>query len=92
MKQLEQLRELKEALVDAHDVVDAHILTGGRLPNGEVVPFNPRAEVFNNLRDALRILAFSHDGAPEKLAGGNVEALSTAGLALIDTGSSEVAQ
>lgn len=91
MKQLDRLHELKEALADAQDVVDAHILSGGRLPNGEVVPFNPRAEVFNNLRDALRILAFSHDGAPEQQAGGNVEALSTAGLALIEEGS-EVAQ
>lgn len=91
MKQLEQLRELKEALADAHDVVDAHILTGGRLPNGETIPFNPRAEVFNKLRDALRQLTFCHDGAPEQVAGHNVVALSTQGLALFGEGS-EVAQ
>lgn len=77
MKQIEQLRELKDALADAHDTVEAHILTGGRLPDGQVVPFNPRAEVFNNIRDALRLLAFSHDGSLQNQAGGNAEALSS---------------
>lgn len=86
MKQLEKLRALREALAEAHDYVSTYIATGGQVAPGEVIAFNPRAEVFNQLRDALREVTFRHEGAPaaEQLVDG-VAALSTRGLALIDT-------
>lgn len=88
MKQTENLRALQEALAEAHDYVSAHLATGGQVTPGEVVPFNPRAEVFNQLRDALRLATFRHDGMPAASANYQhdaVVALSTGGLAMIDT-------
>ncbi len=85
MKQTENLIALQEALSDAHDYVTAHLATGGKLGDASV-PFNPRAEVMNQLRDALRFVTFQHDGAPAASAyqTPTVVALSTSGLATID--------
>lgn len=96
MKQLEKLRALREALAEAHDYVSAYLATGGHVTSGEVIPFNPRAEVFNQLRDALREVTFRHERAPaaEAAAESSVDgvvALSTSGLALIDTPAGEAA-
>lgn len=81
MKQTENLRALREALAEAHDHVSALLVSGG-----DAAAFNPRAEVFNQLRDALRVVTFHHERAPaaEQLIDG-VVALSTEGLALIDS-------
>ena len=84
MKQSENLIALQEALSDAHDYVTAHLATVGKLGDA-CVPFNPRAEVMNQLRDALRFTTFHHERAPSDAADeAIVVGLSTAGLAMID--------
>lgn len=80
MKQIEQLQKLQDALTEAHDYVSAHLITGGQI-GGAMTPFNPRAEVLNQLRDALREITFRHERAP---ANGAAVAVGTAGLAMLD--------
>lgn len=85
MQHNQQLVNLQQALAEALDYVTVHLATGGVMPTGQKIPFDPRCAVLNELRDAMREATFRTERSPLAVAGPNVVALSTHGLALIET-------
>ena len=85
MQHNQQLVNLQQALAEALDYVTVHLATGGVMPTGQKIPFDPRCAVLNELRDAMREATFRAERSTEAVAGANVVALTSNGLALIET-------